>query len=140
MSNETGIALSAHPPLDAVENVREVVRVMLDEGMNPEKAVIAHSDLFFVPRDLRILITDPESWRLNTDLARELLGRGFNISIDSFGHFQDGEPVGILLGTAIFGICTSAWTICFIFTVAALIFVPRDIKNLRGELRSRVSA
>lgn len=95
VSNETGIALSVHPPLDAVENVRAVIKVMLDEGVNPEKAVIAHSDLFFVPRDLKVLITDPESWRLNTDLARELLGMGFNISIDSFGHFQDGEPVGI---------------------------------------------
>jgi phosphotriesterase-related protein len=94
-SNETGIALSVHPPLDAVENVREVVRVMLDEGVNPQKTVIAHSDLFFVTRDLRILITEPESWKLNTDFARELLGEGFNISIDSFGHFQDGEPVGI---------------------------------------------
>ncbi len=94
-SNETGIALSVHPPLDTVENVREVVRVMLDEGVNPQKTVIAHSDLFFVPRDLMILITEPESWKLNTDFARELLDRGFNISIDSFGHFQDGEPVGI---------------------------------------------
>jgi phosphotriesterase-related protein len=95
VSNETGIALSVHPPLDAVENVRNVVKVMLDEGINPGKAVIAHSDLFFVPRDLKLLITDPGSWKLNTDFARELLGKGFNISIDSFGHFQDGEPIGI---------------------------------------------
>jgi len=95
VSNETGIAMSVHPPLDAVENVREVVRVMLDEGVNPERAVIAHNDLFFVPRDLKVLITDPGSWRLNTDFAKELLDKGLNISIDSFGHFQDGEPVGI---------------------------------------------
>jgi len=94
-SNETGIALSVHPPLDTTDHIREVVRVMLDEGVNPQKTVIAHSDLFFVPRDLMVLITDPESWKLNTDFARELLGRGFNISIDSFGHFQDGEPIGI---------------------------------------------
>jgi len=94
VSNGTGIAMSVHPPLDAVENVREVIKVMLSEGVNPEKAVIAHNDLFFVSRDLKILITDPGSWRLNTDFARELLDRGFNISIDSFGHYQDGEPVG----------------------------------------------
>jgi phosphotriesterase-related protein len=94
VSNETGIAMTVHPPLDAVENVREVVKVMLNEGVNPQKAVIAHNDLFFVSRDLKILITDPGSWRLNTDLARELLDRGLNISIDSFGHYHDGEPVG----------------------------------------------
>jgi phosphotriesterase-related protein len=94
VSNETGIAMSVHPPLDAVENVREVIKVMRNEGVNPEKAVIAHNDLFFVSRDLKILITDPGSWRLNTDFARELLDRRFNISLDSFGHYQDGEPVG----------------------------------------------
>jgi len=95
VSNETGLAISVHPPLDTVENVRQVVKVMLDEGLNPEKAVIAHNDLFFVSRDLKILTTDPGSWRLNVDFARELLDQRFNISVDSFGHFQDGEPVGI---------------------------------------------
>ena len=94
VSNQTGIAMSVHPPLDAVENVREVVKLMLNEDVNPEKAVIAHNDLFFVSRDLKILITDPGSWRLNIDFALELLDRGFNISIDSFGHYHDGEPVG----------------------------------------------
>lgn len=40
------------------------------------------------------MILHPESWRLDITLARELLDQGFNISIDSFGHYQDGEPIG----------------------------------------------
>ncbi|MBI5119315.1 phosphotriesterase [Candidatus Poribacteria bacterium] len=94
VSNETGLSLSVHPPLDSEAGVREVVKVMLDEGVNPERAVIAHADLFFVPQDLPTLVLDPGSWRLRIDLAKELLDKGFNISIDSFGHFYDSEPIG----------------------------------------------
>jgi predicted MFS family arabinose efflux permease len=43
------------------------------------------------------------------------------------------------LGTAILGICTSAWAVCFVFMVLAAIFVPRDIVTLRGELKARAS-
>jgi predicted MFS family arabinose efflux permease len=44
------------------------------------------------------------------------------------------------LGTAILGISTAAWAVCFVFIVIALILVPRDIAALRGELQSRSSA
>lgn len=93
ISNETGLSMSVHPPLDSEDSVREVVNVMLDEGVNPGRAVIAHAELFFVPQDLRTLVLDPASWRLHIDFAKELLDRGFNISIDSFGHFYDSEPI-----------------------------------------------
>ena len=96
-SNETGIPLSLHPPLDQKERVIEVAGFMLCEGVNPEKAVIAHQELFFVPLDLMTLITDPSSWRLDVSLAKYLLDKGFNISIDSFGHFYDSEPIGTIV-------------------------------------------
>ena len=41
------------------------------------------------------------------------------------------------LGTAILGICTGAWAVCLVFMVLAVIFVPRDIVALRGELKAR---
>jgi phosphotriesterase-related protein len=94
IANETGLSLTVHPPLDAAASVRQVVQTMLDEGINPERAVIAHAELFFVCQDLMTLVLEPDSWRLNIDFAKELLDRGLNISIDSFGHFHDAEPVG----------------------------------------------
>lgn len=42
------------------------------------------------------------------------------------------------LGTAILGICTGAWAVCLVFIVLAMVFVPRDIAALRGELQKRV--
>lgn len=94
VSNETRLSLSVHPPLDSEDGVRKVVDVLLDEEIDPGRAVIAHAELFFVPQDLRTLVLEPDSWRLNTDLARELLDKGFNISIDSFGHYYDSESIG----------------------------------------------
>lgn len=99
VSNETGLSLSVHPPLDSAAAVRKVVDVLLDEEIDPGRAVIAHAELFFVPQDLRTLVLDPDSWRLNTDFAKELLDKGFNISIDSFGHYYDSEPIGQVVTT-----------------------------------------
>jgi len=81
-------------------------------------------------------ITEPEvrSTAQSINNFLEQIGSAFAPALAGF------IAVNASLGTAIFGICTSAWTICFIFAVVALIFVPRDIKNLRSELRSRVSA
>jgi len=44
------------------------------------------------------------------------------------------------LGTAILCICAGAWAICLIFSVIAIIVVPRDIQTLRGEMQSRMTA
>jgi phosphotriesterase-related protein len=101
VSNETGLSLSVHPPLDLEQNVREVVNAMIDEGVAPDRCVIAHSDLFFAPRELKTLVMNPDSWRLKVDLAKEHLDRGLNISIDSFGHYFDAEPLG--------GVATNDW-------------------------------
>ena len=80
-------------------------------------------------------ITEPEvrSTAQSINNFLEQIGSAFAPALAGF------IAVNASLGTAIFSICTSAWTICFIFTVVALICVPRDIQNLRSELRSRVS-
>jgi len=44
-------------------------------GIDPGRAVIAHNELFFVPQDIRTLVTNPVSWKLNLDCAKELLDR-----------------------------------------------------------------
>jgi hypothetical protein len=41
------------------------------------------------------------------------------------------------LGSAIMIISVSAWLICFAFIVLAAVVIPRDIEQLRGELRER---
>ena len=56
--------------------------------------MIAHAEMFFASQDIAALVRDPLASRVNVDFARELLDAGFNVSIDSFGHFYDAEPLG----------------------------------------------
>jgi MFS family permease len=81
-------------------------------------------------------ITEPEvrSTAQSINNFLEQIGSAFAPALAGF------IALNASLGIAILGICTSAWTLCFIFAVLALIFVPRDINKLRSELRSRVSA
>ncbi len=96
-SNQTGVSISVHPPLDFKERVIEVADFMIGSGADPERTVISHQEIFFVPQNLITLVTDPSSWRLDLSLARHLLDKGFNISIDSFGHCYDTEPIGEII-------------------------------------------
>jgi MFS family permease len=81
-------------------------------------------------------ITEPEvrSTAQSINNFLEQIGSAFAPAMAGF------IAVNASLGIAIFGICTGAWTICFIFAVVALICVPRDIGKLRATLRERVSA
>ncbi len=56
--------------------------------------MIAHAEIFFASQDIAALVRDPLASRVNVDFARELLDAGFNVSIDSFGHFYDAESLG----------------------------------------------
>jgi phosphotriesterase-related protein len=94
VSEETGLSLTVHPPLDTREAAREVIRSMRAAGMTPGRAVIAHAEMFFASQDIAALVKDPLASRVNVDFAKELLDAGFNVSIDSFGHFYDAEPLG----------------------------------------------
>jgi phosphotriesterase-related protein len=91
---ETGLSLTVHPPLDAREAAREVIAALRAAGVTPGRAVIAHAEMFFASQDIAALVRDPLSSRVDVDFARELLDAGFNVSIDSFGHLYDAEPLG----------------------------------------------
>ena len=43
------------------------------------------------------------------------------------------------LGTAISGICTVAWSVCFLMLIMTTVFVPRDIAKLHQKLADRAA-
>jgi phosphotriesterase-related protein len=94
VSGETGLSLTVHPPLDSREAARKVIRSLRTYGMSASRAVIAHAEMFFASVELASLARDPLASRVNVDFARELLDAGFNVSVDSFGHLYDAEPLG----------------------------------------------
>jgi phosphotriesterase-related protein len=94
VSEETGLSLTVHPPLDTREAARAVVAEMRAAGVTPARAVIAHAEMFFASPDIATLVRDPLAARVDVGFARELLDAGFNISVDSFGHTYDAEPLG----------------------------------------------
>lgn len=94
VSEETGLSLTVHPPLDTRAAAREAVAALRAAGMTPSRAVIAHAEMFFASQDLAALVRDPAASRVDVDFAKELLDTGFNVSVDSFGHLYDAEPLG----------------------------------------------
>lgn len=94
VSRETGLSLTVHPPLDTRDAAREVIRAMRAFGADPSRTVIAHAEMFFASQEIASLATDPLASHVDIDFARELLDAGFNVSVDSFGHCYDAEPLG----------------------------------------------
>jgi phosphotriesterase-related protein len=95
--NESGLMLTVHPGFGIGGDGRRILKVLKQEGVNPERVVIAHGDCFLMSDDLRTLILYPESWRMSTDYHEELLDQGANIAIDSFGHHYAKELEGWIL-------------------------------------------
>ncbi|MFC1877762.1 phosphotriesterase [Thermodesulfobacteriota bacterium] len=97
VSNETGMLTTIHKgTLMTADDVRQMIKVLFDQGMNPERTVICHMQDFLVPWDLKTLVQDPLSWRLNLDFNKELLDQGFNASHDCLGHDYDFELNGYI--------------------------------------------
>jgi phosphotriesterase-related protein len=69
------------------------IKVAITDSSAPG-VVIAHAEMFFASQDIAALVKDPLASRVNVDFAKELLDAGFNVSIDSFGHFYDAESLG----------------------------------------------
>ncbi len=97
VSNDTGLMLSVHNgwTLDR-DGVRRVSEILLDEGVNPERVLMCHMSHTFGPMDIQSLALNPEGLKPNIDLHKELLDHGFNISVDTFGQYFDGELVGFV--------------------------------------------
>ena len=99
VSNETGLSLTVHPGFIVGSDGRRIVKLLVDEGANLERVVIAHAQLFFADYNLKFLVQNPESWGLKLDYAKELLDQGANLSIDTFGHYYDIELIGYVRPT-----------------------------------------
>ena len=96
VARRTGFSMTVHQGLllgpDAGLRIADL---LAEEKLELDRVVIAHNDGNFVEHDLRKLILEPESWALKLDIARKLLERGLNLSIDCFGHYWDAEVVGV---------------------------------------------
>ena len=96
VARRTGFSMTVHqgmllPP----EAGLRIADILAEEKIEPDRVVIAHNDGNFVEHELRKLILEPESWRLELGAARALLARGLNLSIDCFGHYWDAEVLGV---------------------------------------------
>lgn len=98
-ADRTGVSISIHPGFGEGSDGRAIADVMVDEGASPGRVVIGHGDAFLVEHSLRALVDDPGSWSLRLDYHRELLARGFNVSIDCFGHDWGREDDGWMIET-----------------------------------------
>lgn len=96
---KTGVSISIHPGFEDGCDGRAIADVMEDEGVDPARVVIGHGDAFLVESSTARLVDDPDSWGLRLDYHRELLGRGYNVSIDCFGHDWRREDVDWMIET-----------------------------------------
>jgi phosphotriesterase-related protein len=97
-SNDTGALVTAHLGLfTTIEDSRLVYQKFLDAGIAPEKLLMCHQQMYFHEANLVTLITNPDSWRLQLDYARELMDLGINICIDCFGMTWDAEALGMVM-------------------------------------------
>jgi phosphotriesterase-related protein len=96
VARRTGFSMTVHQGMllgpDAGLRIADLLG---EEKIEPDRVVIAHNDGNFVESDIRKLILDPGSWDLRLDIARKLLERGLNLSIDCFGHYWDAEVLGV---------------------------------------------
>jgi len=98
VSKETNFSATFHNGVAmSEEGGRRMIAVLLDEGIPPERALLCHVQQFIVPKDLKTLVLDPDSWRLNLDYIKEILDQGMNICIDCFGYSWDMQDVGLIL-------------------------------------------
>ena len=94
-SRDTGLMFTMHT-VDSMtwDENWEMGQLMLREGANPEKIVMAHVGNSLYPKIIVERITSP-SKNLNLDVAKRLMDTGFNISLDTFGLWIVGmERIG----------------------------------------------
>jgi phosphotriesterase-related protein len=82
----TGVAVTVHPGWDPTSDGRRILTLLTEEGLPPDRIVLAHGDAFFTEHTGRRLISEPHCREAQIDYHTELLEAGANISIDCFGH------------------------------------------------------
>ena len=94
VANETGLSVTVHPSTRTGGGFVDAAKILLEEGMNPERIVMAHVTGTFSDTDLKALVLHPESWGPKLDTAWELLDLGVNISMEFIGNTMDIEIAG----------------------------------------------
>lgn len=79
-AKETGLSLTVSLGGDAVELADCANRILLEEGISPERVVLAGVPLFTRP-SLAAAIQNPASVSMDTALALQCLDRGYNLSV-----------------------------------------------------------
>ena len=96
VSNGTGMSGTFHSGiLFTEEGVRRMIKILLDEGIAPDRALLCHMQMFLQPMNMETLVLDPDSCRPNMDMLKEILDKGLNICFDCFGHNWDLEALGL---------------------------------------------
>jgi phosphotriesterase-related protein len=95
----TGVSISIHPGFEDGTDGRAIATVLEQAGATPERVVLGHGDAFLSEHSLARLVDDPGSWTLRLDYHRDLLTRGYNLSIDCFGHDWGREDDGWVIET-----------------------------------------
>lgn len=97
VANRYGLPMSVHQGMElGPEACDKIIGILEEEQVDPTRVVIAHNDKLFAETSLHTLVTQPESWTLRLDVARDLMKKGYNISIDCFGQIWDAESIGIM--------------------------------------------
>jgi phosphotriesterase-related protein len=95
---ETGLSLTIHPSRKVGVGPAELVGIAKEEGLAPERVVVAHMGSGFVEKDLKTLVTRPESWKLNLDEARRLLDTGATFCTEFLGQ-NVADEIGGTVGS-----------------------------------------
>lgn len=96
VARRTGFSMTVHQGmLLGPDAGLRIADMLAEEKIEADRVVIAHNDGNFVEHELRKLILEPESRGIKLDIARNLLERGLNLSIDCFGHYWDAEVLGV---------------------------------------------
>jgi len=92
-----GLPMCVHQGMElGPEACDRIMMILEEEQVDPSRVVIAHNDKLFVETNLQTLVTRPDEWTLRLEVARALMKKGYNISIDCFGQNWDAETLGIL--------------------------------------------
>lgn len=99
VATETGLSITVHPGNGIGSDGRGIIKILVQEGMDLGRVIIAHAEKAVFERDLRTLVLQPGSWHPRLDRATAILDRGANLSFDNFGHYWGRESIGLVLET-----------------------------------------
>ena len=92
---KTGLCLTVHNGIDIDKRDSwEMIKLLLAEGVDPEKLVWAHIQNFANETNITAVLQNPDSYYLNLDFAKRVLDKGVTVSIDCFGNPCDMEYLG----------------------------------------------